>query len=158
MGQIHPSHHSHALFMSTLFGSAHGCEQLLSRIKCRKSKISLTPSLLTRNGNYRHQTRLMHPFRKNKAKHRSIFFVCCCCIVLFCFVLCFNKKYITKWALLLKYIKLYVLYVAQDNSCSLNAAIEARRSDNHTLDNVCLISGLQVSWSPEQLVMQPTRS
>ena len=36
----YPSLHSHALFMSSLFGSTYICEQLLSRMKHRKSNTS----------------------------------------------------------------------------------------------------------------------
>jgi len=38
-GVKYPLLHNHALFMSLLFGSMH-CEQLFSRMKHRKSKIS----------------------------------------------------------------------------------------------------------------------
>jgi len=37
----YPLLHSHALLMSWLFGSTYICEQLLSRMKYRKSNISL---------------------------------------------------------------------------------------------------------------------
>ncbi|MEQ5175730.1 hypothetical protein, partial [Escherichia coli] len=36
----YPLPHSHTVFISLVFGSTHICEQLLSRVKYRKSKIS----------------------------------------------------------------------------------------------------------------------
>lgn len=37
--QTYPSLHSHALFMSLLFGSTHICKQLFSRMKDRRSNV-----------------------------------------------------------------------------------------------------------------------
>lgn len=55
--------HSHTLFMLLLFGSTYVCEQMFSRMKLRKNKISSavlqTPWELAENASHCHQTLLM---------------------------------------------------------------------------------------------------
>ena len=53
----HPSLHSHILFMSSLFGSTYIHEQLFSRMKYHRSKMS---SKISKNCSHCHPTRLMH--------------------------------------------------------------------------------------------------
>ena len=93
--------HHHVLFVALPFGSKHICEQLLSRMKCRRSKISSKISdEHHENCTHCHQTRDWYVSFSTKRSHIPL-------VLWFCCSLFFD---VLKQILKVKFYYLYTLF------------------------------------------------